>query len=278
MKTIIAAFCDSASAQQALNFVQSRGLNDAQMLTHSSGLTNRLSGFNIPEDKIGIYAEAMRRGSPVLVAHAEDDNARDIARQLDAMGSIDLDAASTRWRKDGWTDYDERSRPYDAQQSASEQQYLRQESNIDDRMGRQGAMGSTMEGDRDLEVIEEKVNVGKRAVERGGVRVRTFIVERPVNEQVELREERIDVTREPVNERVSPGALDSTLTEDEFVVTAQGEEAVVGKEARVVERVHVGKVAEVRTETIQETERRQDVEVEQIEGARLTEEELRSRR
>ena len=55
------------------------------------------------------------------------------------------------------------------------------------------------------------------------------------------------------------------LTEDEFVVTARGEEAVVGKEARVVERVHVGKTADTRTEHIEETERRRDVDVQPVE-------------
>ena len=88
---------------------------------------------------------------------------------------------------------------------------------------------------------------------------------RPVQEDVTLREERIDVRRERVDEPISPEAMDSTLTEDEFVVTAKGEEAVVGKEARVVERVHVGKTADTRTERIEETERRRDVEVEEIE-------------
>jgi hypothetical protein len=81
---------------------------------------------------------------------------------------------------------------------------------------------------------------------------------------VQLTEERIDVARERVDEPISPQAVDATLTEDEFVVTARGEEAVVGKEARVVERVHVGKTADTRTETVRETERRRDVEVESI--------------
>jgi stress response protein YsnF len=125
-------------------------------------------------------------------------------------------------------------------------------------------------GGRNLDVIEEDVSIGKRDVDRGGVRVRTFVSEHPVEEQVELREERIDVQREPVNEPISPSAADAALTEEEFVVTAQGEEAVVGKEARVVERVHIGKEAEARTETVRDTERRRDVEVEPLEkpGAR----------
>lgn len=273
MKTILAAFCDSNAAQQAIQYLRSQNVTDIQLLSGQDGnLIDRLNGFDIPAERAQLYAEVTRRGAPLLIAHTDHD-ARSLANDLDRMGSLDLDAAEKRWRKEGWNGYDSSSLPYDAQACAGEQQFLRQESqymgsdtgidrNLDTTMGR--------DIDRDLEVVEEKVSIGKRQVQRGGVRVRTFVTERPIHEQVQLREERVEVRREPVNERIAPTAMDSTLGEDEFVVTAQGEEAVVGKEARVVERVHVGKVAETRTETIEETERRRDVEVEQIEGSRLS--------
>ena len=272
MNTIIAAFCDSATAQQALQYIHSRGVTDAELLTHGGGTTDRLRDFHIPDDKAGLYAEVMRRGAPVLVAHSDNDDAREIASELDRMGSLDLDAASSRWRQAGWNGYDESSLPYDAAACAGEQQQLRQES-----MPEAARPDVAATDTRDIDVIEEKVNIGTRAVERGAVRVRTYVVERPVHESVELHEERIDVTREPVNERVSPAAMDSTLRDEEFVLTAQGEEAVVGKEARVVERVHVGKVAETRRETIDETERRQEVEVEPIGTAHADSDEGRRR-
>ena len=59
-------------------------------------------------------------------------------------------------------------------------------------------------------------------------------------------------------------SADTTFTEDEYVVTATGEEAVVEKQARVVERVRVEKQAEQHTETIDEVERRRDVAVEDL--------------
>jgi stress response protein YsnF len=253
MKTIIAAFCDNASAQQAIEYLRGRGVSNAQLLTHQPGdLRTQFSAFDVPGDRSELYAEVMRRGGLIVVAHTNDD-ARAIARDLDKMGSLDLDTSAKRWRDEGWNGYDMNELPYDAQACASERQALRSDSLL------------ATEG-RDLDVIEEQVAVGKREVDRGGVRIRTFISERPVEEQVQLREERIDVTREPVNEPISPEAVDRTLTEDEFVVTARGEEAVVGKEARVVERVHVGKNVDTRTETIKETERRRDVDVQPIEG------------
>ncbi len=113
-------------------------------------------------------------------------------------------------------------------------------------------------------VVQEEVKIGKRDVGRGGVRVRTFVTETPVSEQVNLHEERVDVRREPVREPVPIEATHEAFSEDEFIVTAKGQEPVVEKQAKVVERVHVGKEAETRTETIEEAERRRDVEVEQL--------------
>jgi stress response protein YsnF len=231
-------------------------------------LMSRLQSFRVPDDRAQLYAEVARRGAPIVIAHADND-ARDIARELDRMGSLDLDTAAKRWRKSGWNGYDADAIPYDADACAGERDLLRQEMLGRDENIAAGDIDTSVRRNRDttagdLDVIEERVVVGKREVPRGGVRVRTYVAERPVEQQVQLTEERIDVARERVDEPISPQAVDATLTEDEFVVTARGEEAVVGKEARVVERVHVGKTADTRTETVRETERRRDVEVESI--------------
>jgi stress response protein YsnF len=224
MKTIIAAFRDLDAAQEAVMFLRNRGVTNIEMMEDASADLSRFDQWNIPEDRSRQYAEILGRGASIIAAHVDHD-ANEIARDLDNLGSLDVDEELKR-----------------------------------DRL--------SMTGGRNLDVVEEDVSVGKREVDRGGIRVRTFITERPVEEDVELREERIDVQREPVNEPISASAADAALTEDEFVVTAQGEEAVVGKEARVVERVHIGKEAETRTETVQDTERRRDVEVEPLDTTR----------
>jgi stress response protein YsnF len=215
----------------------------------------------VPDERAQLYAEAMRRGAPIVVAHTDHD-AKKLAHELDQKGSLDLDAAGDRWRKSGWSSYDPNAAPFDENLCAGERAALTRESGFATE-GQVASDRDLTEG-RDLEVIEEHVRVGKREVAREHLRVRTFIAERPVKEQVELREEHIQVEREAVDQPISSSALDSALTEDEFEVTARGEEAVVGKEARVVERVHVGKTTETHTETIEATERRRDVEVEPI--------------
>jgi stress response protein YsnF len=259
MKTVIGAFCDRASALEALNYIRTHGATGAELIEHRQGdLLANLQGFNIPDNRAQLYAETLRRGGAVVAAHTDDNAANQIATDLDRFGSLDLEAAESRWRAAGWDGYDMNAAPYAADLCADEQAALRRESGLETATGTPGAQGQA------IDVIEEEVQIGKREVSRGGVRVRSFILERPVREQVELREERVEVTREPANEPVAAPAADSTFTEEEFEVTARGEEAVVGKEARVVERVHVGKTAETRTETIEETERRRDVEVSPI--------------
>lgn len=114
-----------------------------------------------------------------------------------------------------------------------------------------------------LEVAEERLTVGKRAVQRGGMRVRRVVTERPVEAQVTLREETIRLERRPLDRAVS-GADGDPFSEQSFEFTETDEEAVVGKETRVLEEVVVGKTVEQRTETVRDTVRRTDVEIEQL--------------
>jgi len=112
-------------------------------------------------------------------------------------------------------------------------------------------------------VTEEELHVGKRAVQRGGVRVYTRVTEKPVEETVRLHDEHVSVERRPVNHPAS-GAELNTFKEGTIEVTETDEEAVVAKQARVVEEVVVRKDVEERTEKVRDTVRRTDVEVEQL--------------
>lgn len=120
-----------------------------------------------------------------------------------------------------------------------------------------------------LEVAEEQLRIGKREVQRGGLRVRRIVTEHEVEEQVTLRDETINVDRHVVDRAVE--STDGDLfTEQVFEFTETDEEAVVAKETHVVEEVVVGKEVEQRTETVRDTVRRADVEIEQL-GSRYGE-------
>lgn len=250
MKTIIAAFRDQTAADQAIEFLHSRGLDDIELMNSAGerGSFDHLrDDLHVPDDRARLYADVIDHGSPVIAAHTDlDAQAEEIAMKLDQMGSLDLEEQ---------TFAGDRAVSYEAATEGLASSGTGERASETELQGRTGG---------EAEVIEERAVIGKREVPRGGVRVRTYVAERPVTEQVQLEEERITVEREPVNEPISPSAVDAALAEEEFEVTARGEEAVVGKEARIVERVHVAKTTETRTENVEATERRQEVEVEQI--------------
>ena len=113
-----------------------------------------------------------------------------------------------------------------------------------------------------IPVVEEELVVGKREVQSGGAHIRTGVIETPVTETVNLREEHVTVDRQKVNQPVSD--LGSAFQEKSFDVTETAEVPVVAKSARVVEEVVVGKTATDRVETVHDTVRRTDVEVDDL--------------
>ena len=266
MKTIIAAFRDQPAADQAIAFLHNRGVTDIELMDRDIGDQTpfeHLRELDVPDERARLYVDVMQRGAPVLAAHADRD-AEQLAEELDRLGSIDVETGIPARAAEEEREASMRTRAADEAREASMRTRAKEEERerlAETSREQAAAQATSLEG-RDLEIVEERVVVGKREVPRGGVRVRTFVIERPVHENVELREEHINISREKVNEPISPAEAEASLAEKEYVITATGEEAVVGKEARVVERVHIGKEAETRTEAIEDVERRQDVEVE----------------
>jgi len=113
-------------------------------------------------------------------------------------------------------------------------------------------------------VVEEQLDVGKREVQRGGVRIFTQTTERPVEESVTLREEHARVERRPVDRPATEAELGSAFQEKSVELRETAEEPVVAKTAHVVEEVDVGKEVSTRTETVRDTVRRRDVDVEEL--------------
>jgi len=114
-----------------------------------------------------------------------------------------------------------------------------------------------------IPVVQEQLKVGKREVQRGGVRVFSRVVETPVNESIGLREEHVNVERRPVNEPISTGDT-SAFKEQSIEMRETAEEAVVEKSARVVEEVTINKEVTQREQQINDTVRHTEVEVEQL--------------
>jgi stress response protein YsnF len=106
--------------------------------------------------------------------------------------------------------------------------------------------------------VKEELAVGKTASERR-YRIRTYVVETPVEEQVKLRDERVIVERRPASGTVGSDA--GAMQERVFEVTERHEEPVVEKRARETEEVVIRKEADERVETVRDTVRETKVDV-----------------
>ena len=133
-----------------------------------------------------------------------------------------------------------------------------------DSLQRETAVDQTT-GKAAIPVVQEEVRVGKRQVERGGVRVFSRLVETPVNETVSLREEHVSVERRPVDQPLDPADV-AALKDQTIELRETAEEAIVQKSARVVEEVVVGKEVSQRQQNIKDTVRHTEVEVQPLQG------------
>lgn len=211
------------------------------------GFWESLGDFFFPDEDRYAYAEGLSRGGYLVtvtgLGSSQYDSALDI---LDDEGSVDLDERVESWRSEGWGGYEASSYATGGAGASLT-----------------GARTDRMDAPSDEEVIpvvEESIRVGKRDTSHGRVRVRAYTVEEPVSETVDLREERVEIERRPVDRAISGADAafqDRTLEAEEY-----REEAVVQKEARVVEEIGLRKTSETHRETISDTVRRTEVEIE----------------
>lgn len=199
--------------------------------TQDRGFWASLKGAFLPDEDRHRYEEGVRRGGYLLTGEIdEDENATRAVQILEKSGPVDMDERSQDWQKTGW------------QQPVAK-------------------MAGQATGEQVIPIVEEQLSVGKREVDRGSVRVRSYVVEKPVQEQVELRSEKVDVERRRVDQPLSAADGDA-FRERTIEMRETAEEAVIGKEARVVEEVVLNKGIDTRTETVSDTVRRTEIDVE----------------
>ena len=237
----------------------SAGYKEQGYSTHEDhGFWSSVKNAFLPDEDRHTYEEGVRRGGAVLTADVDEDKVARAVQVLEEAGSVDVDDRAGQWRQSGW-DYPAGA---GAATGASALGGFgdRDATDRDTRTDRDLTDRATGEREEVIPIVEEKLVVGKRDVDRGGVRVRSYVTETPVHEQVRLRNERISVERRAVDQPLSAADGDA-FRERTIDMTATGEEAVVGKTARVVEEVVVSKTADERDEQIDDTVRRTDVEV-----------------
>jgi uncharacterized protein (TIGR02271 family) len=122
---------------------------------------------------------------------------------------------------------------------------------------RETGSGSTIE----VPLSQEEVKVGKRTVAAGEVRVRKTVTTEQVNVPVELKREDAVIERILAHEVGQTGK--EAFQEERIEVPLSREVPVVEKETRVTGGVRVRKTEDVEHETIQESVRREDVDIDE---------------
>jgi uncharacterized protein (TIGR02271 family) len=219
------------------------------------------------------YTNAAYDADAILTVHADsEERAHEAALILDRHGAMDVDQNSSQYGGTYGSETDLRQNyagttgstatNYDTTNTASydtanttNYETTRDEANLRSE--------TNLENEAVIPVVEENLEVGKRTVERGGARIRSRIVEKPVEANVRLREEHVVVDRRPVNREVTNADINN-FQEGDIELTERAEVPVVNKEARVVEEVAVGKTVEEHDETVRDTIRRTDVDVQEI--------------
>ena len=256
---VVAAYDTTGHADSAVNTLKSAGYssNDISVIRNEGdiaradfgelGFWQRLFGRDINPHEAEVYGRALRKGGAIVTVRVPDSEAPKVIKLLDTHKPVDV---MDRARMYGLVGAEA------PKTSAPASGMLRKEE--------VSAPSPTMLR-KDEEVVrlaEEQINVGKRQVEGGKTRVRRFIVERPVEANVTLHEEHCEVVRRAITDPSYVKDID--WSEQVIEVTDTIEEPVVSKSARVAEEVVIRKKGSDRVQTVHDTVRKQQLDIEKV--------------
>ena len=281
-KTVVGLFNTTAQAQQVKQALIAQGYDSSDIKIvandHSEGhaegegIGHKISHFfsslsGGDEETSGYYTKGVTEGGALLSVDTDAEDAEDVAATLQQHGAR-IEGGSygqgTGAYGQGTGSYGQGTGAYGQGTSGYAQ------GTGDYSQGTSGytQQGATTTSGEVIPVVEEQLVVGKREVDRGGVRVFSRVVENPVSADVTLRDEYINVERRTVDRPATEA--DFQTGNAAFELRASGEEAVVGKASRVVEEVLVGKEATQHTEEVHDTVRRTEVDVEDLGASAAT--------
>jgi hypothetical protein len=177
------------------------------------GFWSSLKEMFVPDEDRHAYGEGISRGGYLLTAEVDEDQADEACRILEQSNSVDFDERESGWRNEGWTGFSggaaaggfagTGSTGFGTNADAG-QGSLGTPAAMTDSFTGSGSTGqtgqsfagttgerSTTVAEEHIPIVEEQLRVGKREVSRGGARVRSYVREVPVHEQVSLREEHV---------------------------------------------------------------------------------------
>jgi len=218
----------------------------------AGGLVGALADMGLPEEEAEYYAEGVERGGTLVAVRTDEERAERVRSLMDRHGAVEVE----RLHADRTVPGEGRAMggPPVAGQPTGEPAMAGPPPSAPIEPT---AREETREA---IPVAEEQIQVGKRRVQKGAVRVYTQVREQPVEEEVRLREQRARVERRPADRPVHAG--EQPFREQSMEFTETGEEPVIAKRARIVEEVSIEADEGERTEVVRDAVRRTDVTVE----------------
>lgn len=242
---VVAVYDTEANANAALKSLVSTGYSTSDISVirsegeaakaglYEPGVWQRLFGRDLEHHEAAVLGRSFKEGSVIVSVRVPESEAPKVVSLLDSHKPVD----------------------------------------VLDRAKAYGLVGTTVgapkpparanaAGEEMLRVAEEQINVGKRMVESGLTRVRRHSIEKPVEANITLHEEHAEVMRRAISDPAYVKDIDwSDKTID---VTETVEEPVVSKTAHITEEVVVRKQGSDRTQTVHDTVRRQQVDVDHL--------------
>jgi uncharacterized protein (TIGR02271 family) len=242
---VVTAYDSVDKAKNAAKVLQNAGINTSDMSildrtalgSHDAdhvGLWRRLFGENVWEHEAAVYGDTLNKGGAILAARVPKDQVARVMPLFDVHPPLDIHTVAATIGEKVPVEAKALVTPPIAQASAKNTETLR--------------------------LAEEQLNVGKRLFQTGTTRIRRFVTERPVAANVTLHEEHAEVVRKAITDPAYVADID--WSDKAYELTETAEEAVVSKTARVVEEVTLRKAGTDHVETVKDTVRRQEVEVE----------------
>jgi uncharacterized protein (TIGR02271 family) len=231
-----------------ISIVSGKDLPKSGTALREPGLWHRMFGDDIEQHEATVYAKAVESGGVVLTLRTEKEN---VAKAMGILNQHNLVDVKDRAVDTGVISK-EAAATIAAPVAAAAAAVAPPARPVTSDLGKNEV----------IRLAEEHLEVGKRLVEQGTTRIRRFVTEKPVEENVTLHEEHAEVVRRAITDPNYVKDIDWSDTTVEVLETA--EEAVVSKSARVAEEVVIGKTGSDHVETVHDTVRRQQVEVERI--------------
>ena len=262
-QTIVAVYDTPAHAELAVQDLLAAKVPESAIERHaqegsysggSTAMTTRPAGEpgfwsslfgGEPDHDTAVYDRSVSEGATAVTVKVPDSHVDRVTEILESHKPIDID---------------ERAGTYGLTQTTTARAPMAAAA----PMAAQAPAPTAASGDGGtMQLSEETLAVGKRVVNRGTTRIRRFVVETPVEEQVSLHDERVTIERHPVTDG---RAVTDSFSDKTIEMTESAEEAVVSKTAHVREEIAIKKEATDRTETVRDTVRREDVEIVKVPG------------